>query len=126
MIDIQKQVVYWRSGAEEDWAVARDLVTRGRPRHGLFFAHLALEKALKAHVCLKTRDLPPRTHNLLRLAAMAGLGLAEKHEETLGQMNSFALEGRYPETLPPVPTEEEARAYLPRVEEVLRWLISQL
>jgi hypothetical protein len=31
-------------------------VARGRTRHGLFFAHLALEKTLKAHVCRATNE----------------------------------------------------------------------
>jgi HEPN domain-containing protein len=43
----------------------------------LFFAHLALEKLLKAHVCRATRDLAPRVHALLRLAERAGLMLPE-------------------------------------------------
>ena len=126
MIDIQKQVAYWRSGAEEDWAVARDLVTRGRPRHGLFFAHLALEKVLKAHVCLKTRDLPPRIHNLLTLAECAGLLLTKDRRKTLARLNAFCLAGRYPETLPPAPSVAQARTFLKQSEEVLTWLIETL
>ncbi len=54
MIDIEKQVAYWRHGAEEDWEVAHQLFDRGYIRHSLFFVHLALEKALKAHVCRHT------------------------------------------------------------------------
>ena len=46
MIDIQKQIDYWRNGAIEDWNVAEDLVSRNKTRHGLFFVHLALEKLL--------------------------------------------------------------------------------
>jgi hypothetical protein len=65
MIDIEKQVAYWREGAAEDWLVAVELVDLGRTRHGLFFAHLALEKMLKAHVCRVTQDLAPRIHPLL-------------------------------------------------------------
>jgi len=42
MIDVEKQIAYWRAGAEEDWEVAVDLVESGKARHGLFFAHLAL------------------------------------------------------------------------------------
>ena len=60
MIDIDKKIAFWRGSAEEDMAVARDLVHRNRTRHGLFFAHLALEKALKAHVCRVTKDIAPR------------------------------------------------------------------
>lgn len=55
MINIEKQIAHWRNGAEEDWSVAQELIERGRVRHGLFFAHLALEKMLKAHYCLVSR-----------------------------------------------------------------------
>ncbi len=75
MIDIDKQIAYWRDSADEDFAVARELVRRTRIRHGLFFAHLALEKALKAHVCRVTQDIAPRVHNLVRLAELAELDL---------------------------------------------------
>jgi len=47
MVDISKQIIFWRDNAKEDWDVARQLVDNGRTRHGLFFAHLALEKSLK-------------------------------------------------------------------------------
>ncbi len=43
MIDIQKQIDYWRNGAVEDYDVAKSLIDQRKIRHGLFFAHLALE-----------------------------------------------------------------------------------
>lgn len=55
IVDIPKLVDHWRQAALEDWEVATDLVRRGRYRHGLFFAHLAIEKAVKAHVSLRTQ-----------------------------------------------------------------------
>ena len=76
MVDIGKQIHHWRSGAAEDWAVAEELIGLDKIRHGLFLAHLALEKALKAHVCRATGELAPRSHNLVRLAEMAGLKLS--------------------------------------------------
>jgi HEPN domain-containing protein len=51
MVDIVKQIVFWRDSAKEDWAVARQLVDNDHIRHGLFFAHLTLEKTLKALIC---------------------------------------------------------------------------
>jgi HEPN domain-containing protein len=126
MIDIKKQVAYWREGAAEDWAVASDLVNRGNIRHGLFFAHLALEKVLKAHVCVKTLNAPPRIHNLVRLAETAGLVLDSDRRAALAELNAFALAGRYPETLPPAPSPERARAILERAEETFKWLMTRL
>ena len=46
-MDIIRQIEYWRLGASEDWEVAVELISSRRTRHGLFFAHLALEKLLK-------------------------------------------------------------------------------
>ena len=126
MINIEKQIAYWRSGALEDWEVARELVERGRTRHGLFFAHLALEKLLKAHVCRHTRDLAPRLHNLVRLAKLSGLLLDEAQIDLLAEMNAFGVEGRYPDVSIPPPSSDEAKDYLRRAEEVYRWLMKQL
>lgn len=50
MIDIKKQIKYWITGAFVDLESARILVEKNRLLHGLFFCHLVLEKAIKAHV----------------------------------------------------------------------------
>ena len=86
MVDIAKQIAYWRDGAMEDIEVAEHLVGSGRTRHGLFFAHLALEKILKALVCKETQDLAPRSHNLLRLAELACLSLNSEQSNTLDEV----------------------------------------
>ena len=106
--------------------VARELITHGRTRHGLFFAHLSLEKALKAHICRQTRELAPRLHNLVRLADLAALKPDQKQMDILAEMNAFNVEGRYPETLGLPPTPAEAQSYLSRADEVFQWLIQQL
>lgn len=125
MIDAEKQIVYWRKGAEEDIAVARELLEKKRIRHGLFFVHLSLEKMLKAHFCRMTREVAPKQHNLLKLAERAGLSLDEETLDLLSVVNFFCLEGRYPDTLIPEPDAEEAATYLLKVEKVLEWLSRQ-
>ncbi len=125
MMDVEKHVAYWRSGAREDWGVAQDLVQRGSLRHGLFFAHLALEKALNAIVCRKTGTVPPRIHNLVRLAEMAELILDDERRDLLADMNGFNIEGRYPDTLRPLPDRREAEGYCQRAGVVLEWLMGQ-
>ena len=126
MIDIDKQIDFWRGSANEDLAVARDLVHRNRTRHGLFFAHLALEKVLKAHFCRVNKDIAPRLHNLVRLAGLAGLDLQPAQVDILAEMNSFNIEGRYPDTLSLPPSQEDAQHYLTRAGEVFQWLIGLL
>ena len=126
MIDIAQQVAYWRDGAREDWDVAQDLIAQGRVRHAMFFAHLALEKVLKAHICRQTNDLAPRLHNLIRLAEIGDVRPSQKYLDVLAEMNAFNLEGRYTDLLMPPPSLAEARDYLTRAEEVMQWLLSQL
>ena len=126
MLDVDKQVVHWRDGAAEDWEVAAHLVSRNKYRHGLFFAHLALEKTLKAHVCLHTQQIPPRIHNLLRLAELAGLSLDQNQNDVLADMNRFCLEGRYPDNPIPVPPEDRILDYMARAKELLTCLIQPL
>ncbi len=126
MLDIAQQIAYWRESASEDWVVAGDLIASGRTRHGLFFAHLALEKLLKAHVCKQTGDLAPRMHNLVRLAEVAHLTLDDAKMDVLAVMNAFNIEGRYPESLTEPPSLPEAEAYIKHAEEALNWLKSLL
>lgn len=122
MLDINKQIAHWRNGAEEDWDVAQNLVHQDKIRHGLFFAHLSLEKTLKAHVCKQLKTLAPPIHNLVRLAEKAGLQLNEEHIDLLAEVNEFNIEGRYPEMLLPPPSRTEAESYLTRISEVLQCL----
>jgi len=126
VIDINKQIEFWREGANEDWEVASDLVNKNRVRHGLFFAHLALEKTLKAHICLVTQDLAPRLHNLVRLSEIADLRLNSGQLDVLAEMNAFNIEGRYPDTLSLPPNKEQALEYIAKSKKVFQWLIDQL
>ncbi len=125
MVDVDKQVEYWRQGADEDWHVAAKLVKDGSSRHGLFFAHLALEKVLKGLVCRHTGDLPPRIHNLVRLSELASLKPDSQQTDLLAEMNQFNLEGRYPESFALAPSTEEAARFLAQSQEVMAWLIQQ-
>ena len=122
MINIDKQIKHWRAGAEEDWDVACSLIDQGRIRHGLFFAHLALEKSLKAHVCRFSDDIAPPIHNLRRLAERASLSLDLKQQDLLAEVNSFNIEGRYPELLLPLPSRSETDNYIEKIGELLACL----
>ena len=121
-MDIDKQVTHWAGSAVEDLATAEYLLDGGKTRPALFFAHLALEKMLKAHVCRATEDLAPRIHNLRRLAGLSRTEVTREHLEILARMNEFNIEGRYPELLPAAPTVVDARRYLAEAKEVFGWL----
>ncbi len=126
MVNIPKQIDYWRNGALQDIEVAEELIGNARYSHGLFFLHLALEKILKAHVCRDTKDFAPKIHNLVILAQKTNLTLSENQLDVLSDMNIYNIEGRYSDMLGPLPKKEEAYAQLNRSKPVFEWLKNQL
>jgi HEPN domain-containing protein len=124
VIDVDKHVSFWREGSRDDWSTARILLDSGKVRQSLFFAHLSLEKALKALVTRRTAEVPPRVHDLLRLAQVAMVELTEARAACLKLANRYCLEGRYPESWPVAPSRGQAEAELEKMDEVLQWLLN--
>ena len=60
-----------------------------------------------------------------RLSELAGIALNSDQADLLAEMNSFNIEGRYPEGLVALPTKEEALSYIVRAGMVYEWLITQ-
>lgn len=121
-MDVSKQIEYWQAGSAEDLAAAHSLLEKGHFRHALFFAHLALEKLLKAHIVRVRAESPPRIHDLLRLVSMTGIPLSEEQTRFLARFQQYCLEGRYPDYLPASPTRDEAESGLQQAKQVLSWL----
>jgi HEPN domain-containing protein len=125
-MDVQKQVEFWRVSAEEDFSAAESLLEKGHFRHSLFFAHLAVEKMLKANVTKQIKDIPPRIHNLIRLAELAGHKLDAEQEQFLREFNVYQLEGRYPDSHEILLTADFVKKEILRAKKMLLWLKKQL
>jgi len=125
-MDVQKQIDFWRTSSGEDFAAAESLLEKEHFRHCLFFAHLAIEKMLKAHVTQQTNDVPPRIHNLIRLTETAGLKIDAEQEQFLRKFNVYQLEGRYPDSEQVSFNLGLAREKMSRAREMLEWLKTQL
>ena len=123
-LDREKHAAFWKAGAEEDLGAAVRLLETGHRRHGLFFAHLAVEKALKRLATLRTGEVPPKSHDLLRLADVAGLVVDEARAVAMARLGRFCMEGRYPESWAPPPSQELATAVLEEARELVAWLSS--
>jgi HEPN domain-containing protein len=78
MIDVEKQIEYWKSGAIDDLETAKILIDKNRLLHGLFFCHLVVEKAIKAQVVKYSKEIAPRSHNLIYLLEKTDLGTVTK------------------------------------------------
>jgi HEPN domain-containing protein len=61
----------------------------------LYIAHLVLEKALKAYYYFARNDIPPRTHDLLKLAILSNLIMTQNQKKLYLRFNDFNIEARY-------------------------------
>lgn len=125
-MDIDQQVKYWTVSSEEDFAAAQSLLEKGHLRHCLFFAHLAIEKMLKAHVVAATQSIPPKIHDLVRLAEMTQLRPPEEISKFFYRFGLYQLEGRYPDTAPVTIDRKTTGEKLDSAKEVSEWLKTQL
>ncbi len=126
MINTNKQIEYWIEGAKNDLDAAELLIKNGKFLHGLFFCHLAIEKAIKAFVVKEIKEVPPRSHNLIYLSEKANLIIDEDFTIFVGVLMKYQLEGRYPDYQPELPSSEMTSAYLLKTKKLLQWLENQL
>ena len=57
----------WLKQSDYDLKTAKAMLDAGRFIYCVFMCHLALEKILKAFVAIETKQLPPKTHDLIAL-----------------------------------------------------------
>lgn len=126
MIDIKKQIEYWSEGAKDDLSTAELLIREKRILHGLFFCHLVIEKAFKAHVVKKTGEVAPRSHNLIYLSEKADLVFDNDTEIFIGILMKYQLQGRYPDYNPVLPDILVVNEYFEKTKTLLQWLKERL
>lgn len=126
MIDINKQIEYWNKGAEDDLLTATLLIREKRILHGLFFCHLVIEKAIKAHVVKKSGEVAPRSHNLIYLSEKAGLEFDNESEIFLGILMKYQLQGRYPDYYPTLPDILIVDEYFDKTKTLQKWIKERL
>lgn len=94
----QDHVNYWKETAEQDWSSAQALLAAGNYLNSLFFAHLVIEKLSKAlWVQENASDHPPRIHNIARILDATSVVLSPDEEVLVTELNSFQMEGCYPD-----------------------------
>ena len=126
MIDIKEQIKYWIKGAEDDLLTAELLVREKRILHGLFFCHLVIEKAIKAHVVKTSGEVAPRSHNLIYLSEKTDLIFDNETEIFLGILMKYQLQGRYPDYNPVLPDILIVNEYFEMTKTLLKWLEEKL
>ena len=110
----------------ESWSDALYLIQGKRIFLGLFAAHLAVEKVIKAHIVKETKNIPPFMHNLNKLAELANIRLTDRQKDVLADLTSYNIRGRYQETLGSPPPIPEVKALMRRSKEMFEWLLKTL
>lgn len=126
MIDIKKQIEYWTKGAEDDLLTCELLVREKWILHGLYFCHLVIEKAIKAHVVKNSGEVAPRSHNLIYLSEKADLIFDNETEIFMGILMKYQLQGRYPDYNPVLPEILKVNEYFERTKTLLQWIKERL
>lgn len=79
-----KLLKYWLEASQDDLTSAKEIINKTSSYiQGLFFVHLALEKALKALFIKVHNTHAPLTHNLLSLAQKCELEFSESEFESI-------------------------------------------
>ena len=126
---MNKRVAYWIDSAEHDFEVAELLFKDEKYDWCLFIAHLVLEKILKGCYVMNQDDFPPRTHDLVKLADIAGLDMDEDTIEFLDLVNTFNISTRYPDEklkFYRLCTKEFTDENFTRIKEIRKWLLKKI
>ena len=126
MINTQKQIEYWKNGAESDLETAEILITENKYIEGLFFCHLSIEKILKAAIVRLSGQIPPRSHDLFYLSSLALIEFGQEDQKYLQILMKYQLEGRYPEYNPIKPSKKNVFSYFDKTKILLGWIKSKL
>jgi HEPN domain-containing protein len=129
-LEYQEQIDYWLNSAGHDLETAESLYSAAKYDWCLFLGHLVLEKALKAaYVMEHENELPPRTHNLVRLIQETSIPADEEIILWLDRVTDFHLEVRYPDyknEFYKQCTQEFAYSQLTKIKELFSWIKSHL
>ncbi len=129
-MDMQEHIKYWVVSAEHDLETAETLYTAGKYDWCLFITHIVIEKILKAaYVLSHNNDIPPKIHNLVRLAELSAITFTKEELLFLDQINDFNLETRYPDyklSFYKTCTREYTSEYFNKSKELYLWIKSRI
>jgi HEPN domain-containing protein len=130
---MDEKVEYWLELAEYDIATAEAMQQTGRYLYVGFMCHQTIEKALKAVIVRDCAEgeIPPKTHDLSKLAVRAKLldAMSDEQQDFIDILNPLNIEARYPEykkQLISMLTKDKCEKILLLTGEFLCWIKGQL
>lgn len=126
-MNISEQIQYWFELSDDDIIVAESIFQSKHYLWCLFICHLSVEKTLKGLYVQNCLEMPPKIHDLVKLAKSSKLEISEVDLRFLNELNRFNIEGRYPEyknNLKTIADLEYTSNKLIKTKEILKWLKS--
>ncbi len=129
-MDKKEHIDYWVRIAEKDEDMIQYLMEGKRYVQALFFGHLYLEKIAKAlWVKNNLENVPPKTHNLLKIIKDSNLELPIELQAFLIKLNLYQIESRYPEDIDKlynITNKELTEDYLSKIKIIDKCLKEQM
>lgn len=123
-------IKYWIDSSTRDLSSMEVNFLHGKYDWALFIGHLALEKLLKGLWVKNNKgDMPPKTHNLKKIADEAGYKLSEEESIFLLEINDFNIEAHYPDyklEFYKKCTKEFAEKYLTKIKDLHQCILKQI
>ena len=94
-INDDKISAHWIEMSDKDYKTMLNMFKSKDYHWALFIGHLVIERLLKACVMKNKKQHAPPTHDLLRLAGLAGLKTEEEKSDWLDTITTFNINARY-------------------------------
>jgi len=125
---MRKEVDDWYTQAMADLKTAKNCLKSGDYYASAFFSQQAAEKALKALYIKEKKELPPRTHSLIRIGQ--ALDAPADITPALRDLSPEYIITRYPNAAYGIPAdiydEEKAKDRLRKARVILQWVRERL
>jgi len=118
----------WLKQVDYDMDTADAMFAARRYLYAAFMCHLSVEKALKALFLERTKNDPPKSHNLLHFLTTLGIVPPPDILRFLTRLNESSIATRYPEELDITLgnyTESVTQDILTDGKEAVKWIKAQ-
>jgi len=126
---MRQQTEKWLSIARDDAKAAAALAAMELWGLAVHACQQAIEKSIKALIVENTDKPPPRLHDLVKLADMAGLHLSAEQGVKFAELTYLYIGARYPDIEDgdmSAMAEDEVRAYLTFAKETCEWTRAEI
>ena len=125
------KVEYWVRIAEYDLETARAMLETKRYLYVGFMCHQVIEKMLKAYHADRKSEIPPRIHNLRRLASLTDMygEMSDQQKDFVDTLEPLNVEGRYPaynDNVSDTLDDTACRDLISKTEELHQWIEQRL